>query len=50
MMNEINSQLVRHRRQIPTVVFAVIIIVSFYVAIMFAAFSVLLLSGYTWIS
>ena len=49
-MNEIENHVARNRRQIPTVVFAIVIILSFYVAIFFAALSVLLLTGYTWIS
>ena len=49
-MSDVDNPLERRRRQIPTVVFAFVIIGSFYVAILFAAYSVLLLSGYKWIS
>lgn len=49
-MSDVDNPLERRRRQIPTVVFAFIIILSFYIAILFAALSVLLMSGYTWIS
>ncbi len=49
-MNEIENHTARRRRQIPTIVFALVIILSFYVAVFFAALSVLLLSGHTWIS
>ena len=49
-MNDIENHVTRRRRQIPTVVFALVIILSFYVAILFAALSVLLLSGHTWTS
>ena len=49
-MSDVDNPLERRRRQIPTVVFALVIIVSFYIAIFFAALSVLLLSGYSWIS
>ncbi len=49
-MNDIDNHVARRRRQIPTAVFALVIIVSFYIVIMFAALSVLLLSGYSWIS
>ena len=49
-MNEFDNHVARRRRQIPTAVFALVIIVSFYLAIMFAAVSVLLMSRYSWIS
>ena len=49
-MNDIENHVARRRRQIPTVIFALVIIISFYIAIFFAALSVLLLSGHTWIS
>lgn len=49
-MSDVDNSLERRRRQIPTAVFALVIIVSFYIAILFAALSVLLLSGHTWIS
>jgi len=50
MMSDVDNPLDRRRRQIPTAVFALVIIVSFYIAILFAALSVLLMSGYKWIS
>ena len=50
MMSDVDNPLERRRRQIPTAIFAIVIIVSFYVAILFAALSVLLLSGHSWIS
>ena len=49
-MEDIEHHAARRRKQIPTVIFALVIILSFYVAILFAALSVLLLSGHTWIS
>ncbi len=49
-MEDIEHHVARRRRQIPTAIFALVIILSFYVAILFAALSVLLLSGHTWIS
>jgi len=50
MMSDVDNSLERRRRQIPTAFFALVIILSFYLAILFAVLSVLLLSGHTWIS
>lgn len=49
-MNDVENHAARRRKQIPTVIFALVIIISFYIAIMFASLSVFLLSGNTWIS
>ena len=48
MMNDFDSPDVRRRRQVPTVVFALVIILSFYIAIFSALMTLLLLSGYSW--
>jgi len=49
-MESLENHTARRRRQIPTAIFALVIILSFYVAILFAAISIFLLSGNTWIS